>query len=522
MNRRAQLLLPLVLAAALWTCGDGSTAGPPSDAAGEAAAARGLSAGWALLSVPAGGGPAALHPLSDPEGELWSGAVSLPSADGAVRLAPRLVAIRAGDGSVHRYDPAEGAVTPLGELSGEARWHGGGDGGVWVGSSGGGGGTLWTLSAEGSERRAVDRPVRWAAPGAEGVTVALLGDDPAILARWPAGADAPDASLELRAGPPAVITALGRSAVLTRTDETGVLQTVSVTEMEAGGRIEVPGPVTAAAASSSSHQLYVAVDDPPRLVYVDRFGGEVRTRARLDRAVSEIRPGVAGGPPVVWDGEAAHLVPWGGGDPVRLETSWRSDLPLSLPDGSALVLRDGGVRRRPAGREGTDASPAAPGDRFWVPIRWRAEAEAPAAGRDTAGPAAVPPGEDTAASGGAPADTPVGGGAVAGAADSARGDSAGLDPELQVTDPGFYVVLGWSRSPGGIRGQLEPVREAGFPVAAQTRRDDAGTRWYRGLVGPYGRRERAGQVARTLQREHGVEGWVQEVRPGLVSDEVFR
>lgn len=517
MNRRAQRLLPLLLSAALWACGDGSTAGPPAGAAGEAAAARGLSEGWALLSVPAGGGSAALHPLADPGRELWSGAVPLPAAEGAVRLAPRLVAVRATDGSVHRYDPAEGAVTRLGELPGEALWHGGREGGVWSSEGQGGQGpTLWTLSAESSERRTVDRPVRWAAPGAEGVTVALLGSDPATLARWPAGADAPDASLELEAGPPAVITALGRIAVLTRTDETGVLQTVSVADMEAGERIEVGGPVTAVAASPSSHQLYVAVDDPPRLIYVDRFGGGVRTRARPGRAVREIRPGAAGGPPVIWDGQSAHLVPWGGGDPVRVETSWRADLPLSLPDGSVLVLRDGDVLRTRAEGDGAAPSAAGSGDRIWVPIRWRAETERASAVPDTSSR------DDTAAGDAVPPDTAAAVEPAGGAADSARADTAGLDPELEVTSPGFYAVLGWSRSPGELRDQLDPVREAGFPVAAQTRRDDADTLWYRGLVGPYARRERAEQVARTLQREHGVEGWVQELRPGLVSDEVLR
>jgi len=513
MDRRIPTVFLILLAASLAACGDGPAAGPDAGAAGQAAASRGLSSDWALLSIPTAGGQAALHPLSDPARESWRGDISLPEAETAVSVAPRLVAIRGPDGAVHRYDPAEGAVSRLGELDGDAQWHGAGEGGVWVRREGDGGGSLWTLSPEGGDRRAVDRTVRWAAPAAGGATVALLGSGPSTLVRWPAGAEEPDASLELSAGPPAVITAWGRTAVLTLADRSGVLQTVSVEEMEPGERIEVDGPVTALAASPSSHELYVAVDDPPRLLVVDRFDGEVRTRARFQQPVREIRSGVAGGPPVVRAGEATYLVPWGGGDPVRLETSWRRDLPLSLPDGSALVVRNGAVTLALG-----DGSPTGPADRIWIPVRWRAEAEDAGVAEDTAGTAAAAMARDTVTAGRAAADPSEG----AARADSASRDSTVLGAGLEVSDPGFYVVLGWSRSPAGIRERLRAVRTAGFPVAVQSRRDDAGTEWYRGLVGPYSRRSRAEQVSRTLQREHAVEGWVQEVRPGLLSDEVFR
>lgn len=516
MNRRLPAFLPLLLTVSLWACADDSTSGPAAGAAGEAAAARGLSTDWALLSVPGAGGSATLHPLADPGRELWSGAVSLPPVERSVRVAPRLVALRGSDGTVHRYDPAEGAVSELGEIGDGALWHGGEGGGVWV-ERRTEGGVVWSLSTGGAVRRAVDRNPRWAAPAGDGATVALLGSDPSTLVRWPRGAEEADASLEIRASTPAEMIAWGRTAVLTRSDGDGVLQVVSVPEMEARERIEVGGPVTALAASPSSHEIYVGVDDPPRLVIVDRFGGEVRTRARLRRPIREIRPGVAGGPPVVWDGQAAHLLPWEGGDPVGLETAWRPDLPLSLPDGSALVLRDGAVQRILAG-ERTSLSSGS-GERLWIPVRWRAEAEG-ASADDTVGQAAIgASGEDTTAVAAA-GDTSARD--VASPADSAAADSAVLSPGLRVSDPGFYVVLGWSRSPAGILERLRGIRTAGFPVAVQTRRDDAGAEWFRGMVGPYSRRERARQVAATLQQERAVEGWVQEVRPGLVSDEVFR
>lgn len=517
MNRRLPALLLFLLCAAAWGCADDSTSGPAAGAAGEAAAARGLFTDWALLSVPTGGGSATLHPLANPGGELWSGAISLPPVEAAVRVAPRLVALRGSDGTVHRYDPAEGAVSELGTLDGDARWHGGESGGVWE-QRRDEGGLVWSLSTgAGGMRRAVDRSLQWAAPAAEGGTVALLGTGPSTLVRWPRGADEPDASLEIAAGPPAEMTAWGRIAVLTRSDEGGVLQVVSVTEMEPRERIDVGGPVTAVAASPSSHEIYVGVDAPPRLVVVDRFGGDVSTRARLERPIREIRPGVGGGPPLVWDGQAAHLLPWGDDEPVGLQTEWRADLPLSLPDGSVLALRDGAVRRTLVD-DGTSSSSGS-AERIWVPIRWRAEAEA-ASTRDTAGRAAIGGAAgDTTAADVAVGDTATG---AAATSDSAAADSAVLSPSLRVTDPGFYVVLGWSRSPAGILERLRGMRTAGFPVAVQTRRDDAGEEWYRGMVGPYSRRERARQVAGTLQREHAVEGWVQEVRPGLVSDEVFR
>lgn len=520
MNRRIPSVLLILLAASLQACGDGSTSGPAAGAAADAAASRGLSSDRALLSIPTAGGQAALHPLSDPGRELWRGNISLPPAERAVSVAPRLVAIRGDDGTVHRYDPAEGAVSELGELAGDAMWQSGDEGGVWIRRDGDEGGTLWTLSTEGGERRAVERTVTWAAPAADGATVALLGDGPATLVRWPAGADEPDASLELPAGPPAVITAWGRTVVLTRADEAGVLQTVAVEEMEQGDRIDVDGPVTALTASPSSHELYVGVDDPPRFLVVERFGGEVRTRARFDRPIREIRPGVAGGPPVVRAGETAFLVPWAEGEPVRLETSWRPDLPISLPDGSVLVVRDGAVSRTLAG--GADGSSAGPADRIWVPVRWRSEAEGTGAAEGTAAAAAAATARDTATADQVAGDTAGGAGRAAARRDSAVRDSTVPGSDLEVSDAGFYVVLGWSRSPAGIRERLRAVRTAGFPVAVQTRCDDAGTEWYRGLVGPYSRRGRAEQVARTLQREQSVEGWVEEVHPGLFPDEVCR
>lgn len=517
MNRRLPALLLTLLAAFLWGCADDSGSGPPTGSAGEAAAERGLFTDWALLSVPTDGGSAALHPLSDPGRELWSGAVSLPPVEGVVRLAPRLVALRGGDGTVHRYDPAEGAVSELGAVDGDVRWHGAGNGGVWVRRDGDGGGLVWSLSTGGGVRRTVDRSLHWAAPAADGATMAVLGSGPSSLVRWPRGAEEPDASLEMDAGPPAVMTAWGRLAVLTRSDATGVLQIVSVSAMEARERIEVGGAVTALAASPSSHEIYVGVEDPPRLVIVDRFGGEVRTRASFQRPIREIRPGVGGGPALVWDGQTAHLVPWGGGEPVRLESAWRQDLPLALPDGSALVLREGAVQRALAG-DGATGSSGAP-DRIWIPIRWRAEAEGSTGAEDTAAQTAAPTADDTTGTVTGAGDTAAGVGV--GAADAAA-DSAILSEGLRVSDPGFYVVLGWSRSPAGIIERLRGIRTAGFPVAVETRRDDAGAEWYRGLVGPYSRRERARQVASTLRREHTVEGWVEEVRPELISDEVFR
>lgn len=521
MNARAPALC-LLLTAAVGACGDGTAPPPSAGASGRAAADHGLSPDWALLALPTGGGPASLRSLAEPGRELWSGTASLPRVERAVSVAPRLVALRGPGGDVHRYDPAEDAVSRLGQLSGRATWHPGEEAGVWVRSSEGGTATLWTLSPEGDQRRAVNRPVRWAAPAAEGATVALLGPgDPATLVRWPGGAGEPDASLDLAAGTPAAVTAWGRTAVLTRTDGTGVVQTVSLTEMEAGDRYEVDGPVTALAASRSSHEIYVAVDDPPRLMIVERFTGEVRPRTRLPRPVRAIRPGVAGGPPVTWDGDAARLVPWDGGDPVRLDSRWRPDLPLALADGSVLVARDGSVERTLAG-DGARLS-VGPTERLWVPVRWRAETDDPGSAAEPAisgrggGGAEDSVARDTSA-------TDPGAGSVADtvAADTSRTDTARLEPSLRATEPGFYVVLGWSRSPDGVEERLRPVREAGFPVAAQVRRDDTGDRWYRGLVGPYAQRRRAREVARLLQREHSVEGWVQEVRPGLLTHEVFR
>lgn len=461
--------------------------------------------------MPFEGGTARLHPLDEPAAELWSGVVSLPAVEAAVRVGPRLLALRGPDGRVYRYDPAEDAVTRIGELQGEARWEAGDDGGVWL-RRGDGGALLLRVSAEGAGRRSVDRPVRWAGPAAGGATVAVVGSDPASLVRWPRGSDEPGRSLELPVGAPATVTAWGRVAALTRTDVEGTVQVVSLEDMAAVRRVEVGGPVTALATSPSSHQLYVGVDDPPRVLVVGRISGEVRTRARLEAPPREIRPGLAGGPALVRGGGAVHLLPWDGGDPVPIEGDWRSDLPLALPDGSVLVARDGRVER--VRRTDGGGAESAPAGRVWVPVRWRAEAErtAPRGGATSGGAARSDTGA-AAGVGGEPPDTAPR--RPDSAATGPSGDGEPPGPSMDVRDPGFYVVLGWSGSPDGVRERLRPARRAGFPVAVQTRRDAEGERWYRALVGPYGTRGRAREVAGVLQREHSVDGWVQEVRPGL-------
>lgn len=510
MNRRVSAVL-LILSACLWSCGGAS--GPERGTAGQSAASRGLSPDWAILSIPTGGGTATLHSPSDPTRELWSGTVTLPPVESAVRVAPRLVALRGADGDLYRYDPAEDAVSRLGTLGGELTWYAGEEAGVWVRTRSGGA-TLWRMPGQG-DRREVSGDVRWAAPAAGGATVALVGEGPATLVRWSRGSDSAEARMEVRAGPPGVVTAWGRMAALAA-EGTHAVQVVSLESMEPVDRFEVGGPVTALAASPSSHEWYVAVDSPPRLIVIERISGETRTRARFERPIRDIRPGAAGGPPVAWDGRAAWLVPWGSGEPVRLEgAEWRADLPVSLADGSVLVARDGRVYR--ALVEGDGRLAAGSAERLWLPIRWRAQAEEAGLAARTEGPsgdtaAAV---DTTGAAGGAA--TPDSAPTRATAADSAR-----VDPELRVGEPGFYVAVDWARSPSEIGEQLQPMREAGYPVAVERRRDDAGRRWYRGLVGPYAERSRAAEVGRTLRRDFGLEGRVEEVRPGLPSNEVLR
>ena len=168
---------------------------------------------------------------------------------------------------------------------------------------------------------------------------------------------------------------------------------------------------------------------------------------------------------------------------------------------------------------GGDVEPLdVPADRRWAAVRWnpapppvvadRVSGEAPV---DSPGPAGA--GIDTSA------DVPSDAARAAGAptADTAAGPDSGAPPP-----PGFYAVMSAAREPAGVRDLLDRLASAGYPTRMQVRRDDAGRRWHRALVGPYEERSGAEAAARQLRRERGTGAWVTEIRAGATTEEIFR
>jgi hypothetical protein len=305
-----------------------------------------------------------------------------------------------------------------------------------------------------------------------------------------------------------------------------VLRIVALPSLTPTDDIPLPGRASTVAASPSSHEIYVAVASPPRVVRVSRFTAEAEVMASVAEPLREIRPATLGGFLLAHGSGPPIWIPLEGGTSRRLEGVWRSDLPLGTPDGR--VLLDTGEGLRVWDPEGGEAEPvSAPSDLWWAAVHWNpappAVVSGPVEGEDVVPPQA--PGREEGATGAAPADSPSAPGAVAGGEEGpARPDAAAGDTAAVAGDvpPGHYAVVAAAREDAGVRRLLERLAEAGYPTALQRHRDDAGQLWYRGMVGGYPSRREAEAAARQLRRERDLDVWITEVRVGSSPEEIFR
>lgn len=459
--------------------------------------ATGPTASWNLLSVPQEGGQARL--LSFIGGEdsarvLWRGSSSLPPSDRAHRVGSRHLALLRSDGQVFRYDPTRDLLSEVGRSASADEWTAHGD---WGLLRDGESGALLQVAAGGAWTYPTEPAAVWAAPADGGSVVALLaraeGGD-ADLLRYDGGGEEPAARLSGAFVPPAVVTGFGRQVALAgRSDEGWELVLVSLSELEPVARTALPGKPDALAASPSSHELYVTMGT--RLQVLGRPSMDQREERSLPGAVRELRPGLLGGPLLARTAEGVFLLPWDDDGTRSVESEWRPDLPLSLPDGTVLVARDGGVYRvRPGAGEGE--MELGPADRWWIPVRWALPARRPAQ------PLAGSTGQE--------------GSRVEEAPDTAAPDTAeAAGGEEDVPTTGFYAVVVAARNRDGVERLLGTLEADGWPTALQEWRDDAGRTWYRGLVGPYETRPGAEDAARRLQREEDLSVWVKELGPGI-------
>lgn len=469
---------------------------------------------WGLLLIPREGGPARLRSLESPSDSLWAGDTRLPPSTEAWFLDRGVVALRGADGTVYRYDAGRDALTEVGRVSADSRWASFGGVGAYVDASRS---IVLEIAVDGSWRYELSKPLRWAVPlGGEGVAALVENDAPAVwlLKR---GESKPGATASLPVRPPGAATAWGRRLVLAGRGGLVLLTTAPLAETDG---VELAGRVRSLAVSPSSHRVYVGVDDPPRILSVNRFDQDVEELAELPRPARDLRLSLLGGYLLAHDGTATWVVPLEGEEPAEVETEWRSDLPLGLPGGRVLVVRDGAVFLWRAGR---DPEPVA-GSRsaWWVPVRWRPVRPPVVASRVDGGPvdgdtAAV---DEEAAAGEAgeageaeeaPPDAVPGQGPDEAPEGTAPARDGPRGPEIP---PGFYAIVASSQSAEGIVTLTRRLAAAGYPTAVQRHRDEASEVWYRALVGPYRTREDAEASARRLRRERGLQVWIAEIGPG--------
>lgn len=525
----------VALAGALLLSGCGGDDGDAPDRPAPALHGSALVAGsaveeWGLLVLPRDGGPAELRPLDDLSRRVWTGSTPLPASVEAHPLGGGSVVLRTADGTVHRYDPAADALAEVGEVGGEASWHAAEGAGAWTDPAG-----MSVLVVTGSDAWRVRVPATplWAAPAGEGAVAAIVGtpESARLLLVGREGEPiepSPDPGAEssgpdaLR--PPAVVTAWGRRIATTGADGRSLV-VLSVPDLEPLATVEFDEPITALAASPSSHAFYVALGaGPTRIVSHGRLRDEAERLARIDEAVRRIRPSLMGAYLLADAGESGVLVPLDGGEPARLSGRWRPDLPLGLPGTSVLVWTGSEVALwSPGDGEAGASRPVedAP-DGWWLPVRWRppsptrvAEDDAPPEGAapETPPVASAEAGED--ASGEPAAET-----AAERPEAPARATSTDGGVGETALDPGFYAIVSSSQQADAIAALAGRLDEAGFRARVQRHRDEASEVWYRAMVGPYDSRPEAEAAARQLRRERGLQAWIAEVGPDVRSDDV--
>jgi cell division septation protein DedD len=453
---------------------------------------------WSLLAVPREGGFAEARDLSDLDRVVWTGETELPASAEVHALSGGRVLLRSEEGALHTYDPPTDVLARIGEVDPEATWAGSSSTGLYMSP----GGSLVEVSRDGVWRYGLDRSLSWAAPAEGGVLVMLDGEaerrEVWLLRRDEAE---PVETGTAAARPPGLVMAWGRRAAFRSTDGRGLVF-LTTQPIEVAGDVELSGRILAVAASPSTHEVYAALDVPPRLLAVNRFNLESRLLADLDGTASAIRPTLFGEGVLVRQEGAAVRVPVSGGDPVRVATDWRADLPLGLPEARVVTVEGTQVRVHDLDSGASADVEGAEADRWWLPIHWNPAA---AVTSDRLGEEVIRPVPQAA-----PVEVDSSG--LAERMDAAPGLRDETAPSAEIgPPPGFYAIVGSARQADGIRALVQSLEEAGFSTEVQDVPDEAGRTWYRGLVGPYRSRSEAEAAARQLLRERRLEAWVTEI-----------
>lgn len=488
---------------------------------------------YGLLVIPREGGIPHLRAPEDPGSSLWSGRTELPSA-AEVHALGESVVLKSAGGEIFRYDPARDRLEELGRLSAGATWLGSGTGGVWLDAEPP---AFLAVFRESTWRHELPGSALWASVVEEGVVLVLMeaegGPELRLLRQ---GEETPEKEAAVSVTPPGLVTAWGRRAIFVGADGRRLVL-LGLPQLLQALEIELEGAVGFLGISPSTHQLYVALTSDPRLLAVNRFSGRTRELARLDRPAVEIRsPPLGSDRLLAHDGSRAYSVPLTGGGAVGLDVEWRPDLPLILPDGRILAVREDEVRLLADGGPAAGEVLDAPAEASWVPVRWRpapppviaarpgpSEEAAPAARLDEteAEVAGLPEPEAEAEAEAATGEDPP-----AGVEREDRVRPEEPDPERDRAvevgglPAGVYAIVSSSQRLPGVADLSRTLTGAGFTARVQRHRDEAGEIWYRCMVGPFGSREEAEEGADRLRAERGLHAWITEIAPDTMPADI--
>lgn len=462
---------------------------------------------WGLLTIPRSGGAPDLRSIVDPDSVVWRGETELPVARGAWPVGEAAAVLLAEDGTVQRYSPVTDEATELARLSPEARLSGQSSSAVVLVDSAGR--FVYEVGADFVHGYRLDAPASWAGPIEGGVAV-LTGDRPSRLLLLQRTDSAQAVEIPDAGAPPALVTAFGRRVVVTGPDGRRVRIYSTAEDPGLVGDAEAGGMIRALGASPSSHEIYAALDEPPRLERISRFSLSSEELTKLPAPGDAIRPGLFGGALLVETGSGVVRIRTGESTARPLPGTWRSDLPLGLPGDLTIVLRDDEARLVSVADTASGAVLAGGAPRWWIPLRYN-----PSVARDrdlrqaldemgaeTGGEAAAAAGETPAR----PADRTSDERAAADVPEvSDAPAAAGEGP------PGFYAIVASTRQREGVETLVASLAEAGYPTRIQTYPDEAGKVWHRALVGPFPSRARAQAAARQLLRERDLQAWVTEI-----------
>ena len=467
-----------------------------------------------LLVIPRKPGVAEFRSMEDPSTTRWTGRLILPATTAAYGLGRAVVVRHQGGASL--YTPSPESLTLLPNVPPQAKWISSSSGGAFV--AGG-----WALTVTSSTSRVItaDGEILWAAPIADDRAVGLI-DSPSgpKLVVWEAEEEIPSNTRSVSTRGPVIVTGWGNEVVGTSNDGTGLIRW-SIPDLESVEVLKIENTVAALATSPSQHRIYVVMVGNPELLAVDRYDWQVVGSVHNDEHFEALRISKTDDRILAYDGTTVWSMRAGGTNKMAIPSQWRSDFPISLLDGSTLVLDSVGL-----GVYGADGSYMkavdGPLSAWWIPVHWGPRAPVMAVSsmpEDTVGQLELSPisprgiGLLTMGSTAGRASVPRRRDATV-SPDSRAAPNSSTTPDTQVRsllNSGFYVVVNSSRQLVSLEGLEEALEGSGYSTHVVPHVDEASNMWYRLLVGPYISRSSADTVSSKLRRERGIDAWIQEI-----------